>query len=90
MSEVLEEKHTIITALDAMASSLGKEFYAKAHGLLKGLGSNSQSSFYIHADSEKLELCYLENMLSIKNAIAKKSLIKIKYKISPISLRRLK
>ena len=91
MEELCDENQLIITALDTLANNLGKEFYAKAHGLLKGLSSSFNNSFYICENNEKLELTDLDNMLKIEQAITKRNLIEIKYnnkkyKIAPIKI----
>lgn len=91
MEELCDENQLIITALDTLANNLGKEFYAKAHGLLKGLSSNFNNSFYICENNEKLELADLDNMLKIEQAITKHNLIEIKYnkkkyKLAPIKI----
>ncbi|MCI6579424.1 MAG: WYL domain-containing protein [Campylobacter sp.] len=91
MEELCDENQLIITALDTLANNLGKEFYAKAHGLLKGLSSSFNNSFYICENNEKLELTDLDNMLKIEQAITKHNLIEIKYnnkkyKIAPIKI----
>ena len=91
MEELCDENQLIITALDTLANNLGKEFYAKAHGLLKGLSSSFNNSFYICENNEKLELSDLDNMLKIEQAITKRNLIEIKYnnkkyKIAPIKI----
>ena len=91
MEELCDENQLIITALDTLANNLGKEFYAKAHGLLKWLSSSFNNSFYICENNEKLELTDLDNMLKMEQAITKRNLIEIKYnnkkyKIAPIKI----
>lgn len=91
MEELCDENQLIITALDTLANNLGKEFYAKAHGLLKGLSSNFNNSFYICENNEKLELTDLDNLLKIEQAITKHNFVEIKYnkkkyKLAPIKI----
>lgn len=41
-----DESQIVLSVLDKMAKNVGSQFYAKAHGLLKGMSEGAKSSYF--------------------------------------------
>ena len=74
-----DESQIVRSVLDKMAKNVGSQFYAKAHGLLKGMSEGLNHPIFINLNAEKLEKSDIETLEKIESAIASKNEISIKY-----------
>lgn len=48
--------------LDKVSKNMGSEFYAKAHGLLKGMSEQLKHPIFINLNAKKLEKSDMETL----------------------------
>ena len=85
-----DENQIVLSVLDKMAKNVGSQFYAKAHGLLKGMSEGLNHPIFININAEKLSQKELEIFKSIENAIKQKHLISVLYRKMEFELKPVK
>lgn len=74
-----DESQIVLSVLDKVAKNIGADFYAKAHGLLKGMSEGLNHPIFINLNAEKLGKDDMEMLEMIESAIASKNEILIEY-----------
>ena len=61
-----DENQIVLSVLDKMAKNVGSQFYAKAHGLLKGMSEGLNHPIFINLNAEKLEKAILKRLKRLR------------------------
>lgn len=86
-----DESQIVLSVLDKMAKNVGSQFYAKAHGLLKGMSEGLNHPIFVSLSAEKLEKKDIELIENIESVIASRNEIELLYfskthRLSPIKI----
>ena len=86
-----DESQIVLSVLDKMAKNVGSQFYAKAHGLLKGISEGLNHPIFVSLSAEKLEKKDIELIENIESVIASRNEIELLYfskthRLSPIKI----
>ena len=74
-----DENQIVLSVLDKMAKNVGSQFYAKAHGLLKGMSEGLNHPIFVSLNAERLESSDMELLESIESAILSKNKLCVSY-----------
>ena len=85
------ENQIVLSVLDKMAKNVGSQFYAKAHGLLKGMSEGLNHPIFVSLSAEKLEKKDIELIENLESVIASRNEIELLYfskthRLSPIKI----
>ena len=85
------ENQIVLSVLDKMAKNVGSQFYAKAHGLLKGISEGLNHPIFVSLSAEKLEKKDIELIENLESVIASRNEIELLYfskthRLSPIKI----
>ena len=86
-----DENQIVLSVLDKMAKNVGSQFYAKAHGLLKGMSEGLNHPIFVSLSAEKLEKKDIELIENLESVIASRNEIELLYfskthRLSPIKI----
>lgn len=86
-----DESQLVLSVLDKMAKNVGSQFYAKAHGLLKGMSEGLNHPIFVSLSAEKLEKKDIELIENLESVIASRNEIELLYfskihRLSPIKI----
>ena len=86
-----DENQIVLSVLDKMAKNVGSQFYAKAHGLLKGMSAGLNHPIFVSLSAEKLEKKDIELIENLESVIASRNEIELLYfskthRLSPIKI----
>lgn len=74
-----DESQIVLSVLDKMAKNVGSQFYAKAHGLLKGMSEGLNHPIFVSLNAERLEGSDMELLEGIESAILSKNKLCVSY-----------
>ena len=86
-----DENQIVLSVLDKMAKNVGSQFYAKAHGILKGMSEGLNHPIFVSLSAEKLEKKDIELIENLESVIASRNEIELLYfskthRLSPIKI----